>query len=270
VGHKRSALGWVLGMLLTAPAVSAQEFLWVAQMGANTPDDQAETNDVAVDFVAAVLTVGPFWGTVDFDPGPVILTVADVAKADGRVGNKTLAAPWLAAVQGEGVEVPRQHGSADGTASPPAAQPAPSAQADHPNDSLPCEIRTADAHPDITWTTNMGCITRETASAATIEVVDYMTSGLYKFITECKGEGGTVLRVFEYKNKSRPYLLRLHRFVDAYTYVVITSYPGRNSGIYSHEVSEKANKRSRIKSCSPESGTSPPGRSQSGPVDVAQ
>ena len=174
----------------------------------------------------------------------------------------TPAGAWMAPVQLESAEQQTQPGSADRTAAPPATQPAPSAQADHPSNSLPCDMHTADAHPDITWTTSLFCLTRGTASSATNEVVEYMTSGLYKFITECNGNDGTVRRVFEYKKKSRPYLLRLHRFVDAYTYVVIASYPTRNREVYNHEVSETANKRSRIKSCPPESRTSPLGPGQ--------
>jgi hypothetical protein len=88
---------------------------------------------------------------------------------------------------------------------------------------------------------------------ATGEVAEYMTSGLYNFIRECKITDKEIYRLFEYKNKGRPYLLRLHtnQFVDPKTYVVIGSYR-KPAGNYQHSIDQKSNDSSDIKQCSPD------------------
>jgi len=135
-----------------------------------------------------------------------------------------------------------------------------------PGDSLPCEealtLQTADAHPDIRWAAAAenvsqakfaSCLLSSKTDSATIEVRAYLTSDLYKFIGECREREDVraVSRVFEYRNKDRPYPLRLHttRFVEPYTYVVVISYPKGSSGSFHHSVTSKTNDYEKVTPC---------------------
>jgi len=130
-------------------------------------------------------------------------------------------------------------------------------------DSLPCEevlrMQTADAHPDIKWVVGdnvsqgkfVSCLLGWKKDSATIEVTAYLTSDLYKFVGECPVSGREVMRVFEYKNKTRPYLLRLHtnQFVDPYTYIVVGSYPRGSNDYYLHRIVQKTNDYEQFELC---------------------
>lgn len=115
---------------------------------------------------------------------------------------------------------------------------------------------TADAHPEIRWLSTQrgaGCIFAPDVDSGTIEMKEYMSSGLYKFIRECRIDDQNTYRLFEYKNKGRPYLLRLHtnQFVDPKTYVIIRSYR-QPAGNYLHSIVQSSNHASSIKLCPPE------------------
>jgi hypothetical protein len=90
------------------------------------------------------------------------------------------------------------------------------------SDSRPCETQTADAHPDIKWLESLHCILDGKEDTATIAVTEYMTSGLYRFIAECDDSEGGVQRVFEYKDRDRPYLVRFSDRVDPKTYTALS------------------------------------------------
>jgi hypothetical protein len=152
-----------------------------------------------------------------------------------------------------------------GCASPSATKQSSPARRDNARDALPCDealrVQTADAHPDIRWVVGddvsqekfVSCLLRWKKDSATLEVAAYLTSDLYKFIGECRESEQPIRRVFEYKDKARPYLLRLHtiRFVDPYTYIVVGSYPNGTSGYYAHSVDQKTNDYDKLKSCRP-------------------
>ncbi len=125
---------------------------------------------------------------------------------------------------------------------------------------------TADAHPEIRWVSPrpgapgdraLGCLLTQDADNGTLETKAYMSSGLYQFIRECRQEDGDIYRVFEYKKKQKPYLLRLHRdpMVDPKTYIVVLS-SRRPSGNFSHMVVERANAALKIKRCPADSAMS--------------
>lgn len=115
---------------------------------------------------------------------------------------------------------------------------------------------TADAHPGIRWiSTKRGgsCIMGSGVDGATIETVDYMSSGLYRFVRECRTDDQTIYRLFEYKNSGLPYLFRLHPtpYLDPRAYVTIVSHH-KTTGAYQHSVAEKAHFASSIRLCPPE------------------
>jgi hypothetical protein len=83
-----------------------------------------------------------------------------------------------------------------------------------------------------------------------------MTSGLYRFIAESDDSEGGVQRVFEYKDKDRPYLVRFSDRVDPKTNIVITSLPKGDTRFVHHVVSQHANNYTGIKSCTSKSGPS--------------
>lgn len=122
-------------------------------------------------------------------------------------------------------------------------------------------MQTADAHPDIRWVVGdnvsqgkfVSCLLGWKKDSATIEVAAYLTSDLYRFVGECRESEQSVKRVFEYKNKGRPYLLRLHtnQFVDPYTYIVVGSYSKGNNGYYHHSIGQKTNDYEKLESCRP-------------------
>jgi hypothetical protein len=137
-------------------------------------------------------------------------------------------------------------------------------QAAGPAEADPCDeallYETADAHPGIRWISArrgasgnaaLGCILRSAEDDATIEVKSYMSSGLYRFLRECNAKEDTVIyRLFEYKEKARPYLLRLHKdlLAEPRTYIVISSH--RNPvGSYHHSIAQKGNDASGITLC---------------------
>lgn len=140
----------------------------------------------------------------------------------------------------------------------------PLSQANATRDALSCEevfeTQTADSYPTITWDIGInisegkavGCLLTkgERMNTATNETVEYLSSGLYSFISECREDGGAFRRVFEYKNKDRPYLLRFHTnpLVDPYTYIVVGSYP-KKSDAYNHSIIQKANDSEKIILC---------------------
>jgi len=119
----------------------------------------------------------------------------------------------------------------------------------------PSLYETADAHPGIRWISTQrggGCILRPDVDQATIGAAEYMSSGLYRFVRECRIDDQTIYRLFEYKNKGLPYLLRLHfQHVDPKTYVVIGSHH-KTAGAYQNNVAESAHFASGIKLCPPE------------------
>ncbi|MDA1074204.1 MAG: hypothetical protein O3A63_05495 [Proteobacteria bacterium] len=133
------------------------------------------------------------------------------------------------------------------------------AQAEEEAEHIPCDeallYETADAHPDIRWTSmnpsvgnkGLSCLFSSARDDATIEFQSYFSSGLYQFARECETVGFDIYRLFEYKNKSRPYLLRLHRdpFVDPKTFVVTVSLFREESGTYHHLIG--------LKRCGPDS-----------------
>jgi hypothetical protein len=139
-------------------------------------------------------------------------------------------------------------------------------EAGSPAGSDPCDqflvYVTADAHPDIRWISArpgvssdraLGCILRSAKDNATIEVTGYLTSGLYRFLRECRAEKDTVIhRLFEYKENARPYLLRLHKdlFAEPRTYVVVRSHR-LPVGSYQHSIAQKGNDSESITLCSP-------------------
>jgi hypothetical protein len=143
-------------------------------------------------------------------------------------------------------------------------------QAEAPGQSVSCDdvmlYETADAHPDIRWRSvrkgvpsgvALSCLLRTKADEVTIETVEYLSSGLYRFVRECQATERETYRLFEYKKKEVPYLLRLHSgSADPATYVVVLS-TRTAAGNYQHMVSERVNSSRRIKRCPPE-GTSPP------------
>jgi hypothetical protein len=121
--------------------------------------------------------------------------------------------------------------------------------------------RVADAHPSIRWISPrsgvssdaaLGCLLRSEADDGTIELAAYMSSGLYRFVRECSTEEASIYRLFEYKNKGRPYFLRLHtnQFVDPQTYVVVSSHR-RPAGHYHHGIAGRSNEASKIRFCAP-------------------
>lgn len=97
----------------------------------------------------------------------------------------------------------------------------------------PCESQASAIHPEIKWVDDLSCILDGKGDTATIGATEYLESGDYRFIGECRKSGGVIERVFEYKDKGRPYLLRLNRNVDPLTYVVISSHP-KGDGRYHH------------------------------------
>ena len=118
---------------------------------------------------------------------------------------------------------------------------------------------TADDYPRIKWisirpgmsqNTALSCLLHSDADDGTLELKAYLSSGLYRFVRECSADETHIYRLFEYKNKGRPYLLRLHtnQFVDPKTYVVVGSYrkPGGN---YQHHISEGSNDASKLRNC---------------------
>lgn len=136
-------------------------------------------------------------------------------------------------------------------------------QAASPAESDACDeallYETADAHPAIKWISPrrgasgnaaLGCILRSAGDDGTLEAKAYMSSGLYRFLRECKPEEDKVYRLFEYKEKARPYLLRLHTqpLVEPRTYIVVGS---RRSpvGSYQHSIDQKSNDVSRMTLC---------------------
>lgn len=139
-------------------------------------------------------------------------------------------------------------------------------QAVSPDAGDPCDdtllYRTADAHPDIRWisprrdasgSAALGCVLRSAQDDADIDVAIYMSSGLYRFLRECRQDADTLFRLFEYKDKARPYLLRLHKdlYVEPRTYIVVRSqrYP---IGAYHHSLGQVSNDASRLTSCLPD------------------
>jgi hypothetical protein len=156
-------------------------------------------------------------------------------------------------------------GALVGCASPSTASPPATPQPSFARDSLPCEdalqLRTSDAHPDIRWVVDdnvsrtkfLSCLLNWKKDTATLEAAAYLASGQYKFIGTCEASGQSIRRVFEYKNKSRPYLLRIDAVpgVDPYTYVVVNSFPRPSSGHFSHSIEQKTNAYERLKSCPP-------------------
>lgn len=139
------------------------------------------------------------------------------------------------------------------------AQASPAVEVTSCDDALLYE--TADAHPEIRWLSirpgvsrdmALSCLLSADTDDGTIEMAAYMSSGLYDFVRECQDGENRILRVFEYKNKSRPYLLRLHTdpYVDPKTYVVVSSVRVP-SGTYRHAISESSNNAERVKACQP-------------------
>ena len=152
-----------------------------------------------------------------------------------------------------------------GCASPSTTSRPSASQPGYARDSLPCEealqLQTSDAHPDIRWVVSdnvsqgkfLSCLLNWKKDTATIEAAAYLASGQYKFIGECRESGQPIRRVFEYKNKDRPYLLRFDTapYVDPYTYIVVESYPRQSSEHFSHSIDQKTNFYERLKSCRP-------------------
>ena len=139
-------------------------------------------------------------------------------------------------------------------------------QAASPAESDSCDeallYETADAHPAVKWISPrrgasgdaaLGCILRSAGDDGTLEAKAYMSSGLYRFLRECKPEEDKVYRLFEYKEKARPYLLRLHTqpLVEPRTYIVVGS---RRSpvGSYLHSIDQKSNDASSMTLCPPD------------------
>lgn len=121
---------------------------------------------------------------------------------------------------------------------------------------------TADAHPAIRWISPrrdasgdaaLGCILRWAGDDGTLELKEYMSSGLYRFLRECSPDGDTVYRLFEYKEKARPYLLRLHTqpMVEPRTYILVGSHRSP-VGSYQHQIAQKSNDASRVTLCPPD------------------
>lgn len=117
----------------------------------------------------------------------------------------------------------------------------------------------ADAHPEIRWRSPrpgasgnaaLGCLLTTDADSATLETAAFMSSGLYRFVRECRLGEQKTSRVFEYKNKDRPYLLRLHKdpLVDPKTYIVVASIR-IPTGTYRHSIAESSNSAAGIKTC---------------------
>ncbi len=156
-----------------------------------------------------------------------------------------------------------------GCASPPgpsASQP----RTAHPSEAASCDeallYETADAHPAIRWISvrpgrsanpALSCLLESDADDGTIEMAAYMSSGLYRFIRECRPGDRRIYRLFEYKNRKRPYLLRLHanQYLDPKSYVVVGSYR-KPAGNYQHGIAERSNEASSIRLCPPESMSS--------------
>lgn len=143
--------------------------------------------------------------------------------------------------------------------------PRPTARASSAVEATSCDeallYETADAHPDIRWGSArpgvsgdavLGCLLTTDTDSGTIETVAYMSSGLYKFVRECRPNEQRTYRVFEYKNKGRPYPLRLHKdpFVDPKTYIVVSSFR-IPTGTYRHSIAESSNSAAQIVNCPP-------------------
>jgi hypothetical protein len=143
--------------------------------------------------------------------------------------------------------------------------PEPVGRAASPNVPTSCDdvlsYQVADAHPSIRWISPrsgvssdaaLGCLLRSEADDGTIELTAYMSSGLYQFVRECNTGEKSIYRLFEYKNKARPYLLRLHAtpFVDPQTYIVVSSHR-RPAGHYHHGIADRSNNASKIRFCPP-------------------
>ena len=134
-------------------------------------------------------------------------------------------------------------------------------QADACDESIFYKV--ADAHPGIRWEAPasgasadaaLGCILRSAKDSATMEVQRYMSSGLYRFVKECGSEDGMVVhRLFEYKTKAQPYLLRLHKdlYVEPRTYVLVKS-RRHPAGSYHHSVEQASNDDTKLPACKPD------------------
>lgn len=128
----------------------------------------------------------------------------------------------------------------------------------------PCDevllYETADAHPEIrliaarrgvSSEVALGCFLRSAKDDASIAVKSYLSSGLYRFVRQCNTERDAVIyRVFEYKERTRPYLLRLHRdlIAEPKTYIVISSYRFP-VGSYNHGIAQTSNDAEGITLC---------------------
>jgi hypothetical protein len=152
-----------------------------------------------------------------------------------------------------------------GCAAQPGAQPTVD-RAVSSSDPVSCDdalaYETADAHPAIRWispvegssaSAALTCILQSNADDGTIELKAYMSSGLYSFIRECRPDEMSIYRTFEYKNRARPYLFRLHsnEFIDPKTYIVVSSHQ-KPAGNYVHSIAETSNDASRIRFCPPD------------------
>jgi len=124
------------------------------------------------------------------------------------------------------------------------------------------QYETADAHPEIKWISPrkgvsanaaLSCMLRAETDDGDLETKAYMSSGLYRFLRECRSEANTVYRLFMYKKSGLPYLLRLHtnQFVDPYTYIVVRSYT-KPAGNLVHSIGQRSNDASRITLCPPD------------------
>ena len=116
----------------------------------------------------------------------------------------------------------------------------------------PCEPQPSAAHPEIKWVDDLSCILDGNVDTAVIGATEYLSSGDYRFIGECRKDEGIIERVFEYKDKGRPYLLRLNKRVDPLTYVVIRSHP-KGDGRYHHNYLA-TNRYKEVASCLEEAG----------------
>jgi hypothetical protein len=127
--------------------------------------------------------------------------------------------------------------------------------------------QTADAHPEIRWISPrpgvpgnvaLSCILGSDADDGTIEMKAYMSSGLYRFLRECRPEENVVHRLFQYKNSARPYLLRLHTtpHADPKTYLIVSSYR-KPAGNTQHLIAQSSNDASRMTLCPPAAQSAP-------------
>ena len=70
------------GVLLVSSFAHAQEFVWAEQFGGT---ETVVANGVTVDASGNVYTVGTFWGTADFDPGPGTFNLTSAGDSDAFV-----------------------------------------------------------------------------------------------------------------------------------------------------------------------------------------